>query len=201
MKKLIGLILLSMWGISQPAQAQKFLEDYQRFRSKHRPHKTWARRAQRAELELLKILFATHQQQTGRRLDVADTLHLLTLTPVEVGQGYAPRAGMIWNGSDTIAFRLEYAGMPPYGRTAIKYEPFLAPAPSYDPYADVSLDSLVALVSRRQFAQAQHLAADYPVFDGSSSQVVSAVRTPKGYQITAFTLPAFGFIRGEKPRK
>ncbi|WP_165903661.1 hypothetical protein [Hymenobacter gummosus] len=187
--------LVVIWGLLLGSvvagRAQGFLADYQRYLRQS----TQASQADRErEISLLREILAAHRQKTGRDLAAADTLTLITLQSVEVA-GYAPDGGIIWNRTDTVCFRRQYQ----HGRPVVSYEPFLEPA--LDDYDDIGPDSLVALVARRQFARAQQLAREHPVHDGRRSRVVAAVRTPAGYRITAFTLPAFGLLRFERRRK
>jgi hypothetical protein len=194
MKKL-GVLLLMMLGCAVGGRAQNFLVDYQRHLKQSAPgHKP----DRLAELQLLREVLAAHRQRTGRNLATADTISVVTLTPAEVN-GYAPSAGIVWSRTDTVAFRLQYAYDHEAARRTITYEPFLQL--SLDTYADFGQDSLVALVSQRQFVRAQQLARENHAFDGSRSRIVSAVKAGKRYQITTLTLPAFGLFRFPRSHK
>jgi hypothetical protein len=186
MRRCIPLAAAVALGLSGPVQAQQFLPAYKRVLRQTSANSRWA---QQSELTLLNELFTAHQRKTGRSFNAADTLHILTETPSEISGGYAPYAGMVWNRTDTVAFTLEYdAAKHPVTRT-VHYQPFLESC--QPPVSDCSRQVLVRLVAAQRFAVAQRLAQDNQGLDGSRTQVVSATRTPKGYRIVSFTLPAF----------
>lgn len=180
------LLAAGVLGWSPPGQAQRFLTDYKRLLH-HTPHKP--RRTQRAELTLLRELFTAQRHRTGRSFNEADTLHILAETPSEISGGYSPYAGMVWNSTDTVAFTLEYRQTKGQVKRTVQYQPYLLPC--QPPILDCSRQVLVRLVAAQRFEAAQQLAQDNQGLDGSRTQVVSAVRTPRGYRIVSFVLPAF----------
>ncbi|RAK65809.1 hypothetical protein [Hymenobacter edaphi] len=182
----IQFVTVVVLSLSMPAQAQQFLPDYKRVLRRTTPT---PRRAQQAELTLLSELFTAHQRQTGRSFNEADTIHILTETPSEITGGYAPYSGMVWNSVDTVAFTLEYDVTKRPATRTVQYQPFLVPC--QPPMSDCSRQVLVRLVAGQRFEAARQLAHNNQALDGSYTQVASATKTPKGYRIVSFTLPAF----------
>ena len=138
----------------------------------------------------LDTIFNSYKSKTGFNFNTADTIFLIYESPVE-----SPFLSdiIIWSRNDTIAYGHELKPVKPsgYKRIAV-YKPYLVSFQRLPGYKEVTeRDSLVTLVSNREFDKILHLGDNQLISDGSYITIYVAIKINGRYKIETCSPPQF----------
>jgi len=166
---IIAILLISL---TSEGYGQTFLDAYKKYRleradtlSNSNTRKKIKRLIKSQILEL-DTVFQSYNAKRNFDFNTADTLFLIYDSPAE-----SPFTSdiIIWSGKDTISYRQGFETIKPfrYKRT-ITYQPFIPKVDNSHGFKIVTeRDSLVTLVSKRNFATISHLGDNQNISDGS----------------------------------
>ena len=172
--------------------SQNFLMSYEKYRlkviSKVRPLKDRKRlesfhKSQTIELD---SIFQYHKAKTGFDFNTADTVFLIKNWDVS-----SPFISdiIIWSGKDTISYTQGYELIEPhkYKRT-VTYAPFISTDEQLAGHKTiVERDSLITLVSKRDYNTILHLGDNESFIDGGKYHIYVAIKENINYRIEACT--------------
>jgi hypothetical protein len=185
MRTLILTILFIL--LDHQANSQGFLDAYKKHRlnSADTISNTKAKKKIkdfiRSQIIELDTVFQSYRAKTNFNFNTADSLFLIYDSPAE-----SPFTSdiIIWSGKDTISYRQGFETIRPfkYKRT-INYQPFIQKADSPKGFKVVTeRDSLVALVSKRDFTTINHLGDNQSINDGSFVKIYIAYKDNGHYK-------------------
>ena len=185
MRHVIIAILLIL--ITHSGYSQTFLDSYKNYRLDRADtlSNTKARnkiknfiKSQNVELD---TIFKTYKAKTNFDFNTADTLFIIYDSPAE-----SPFTSdiIIWSGNDTISYRQGFETVKPsiYKRI-ITYKPFNLKVDKPKGFKVVTeRDSLVTLVSKRDFITINHLGDNQSINDGSFVKIYVAYKDNGHYK-------------------
>jgi hypothetical protein len=129
----------------------------------------------------LDTVFRSYKSKTGFDFNTADTLFLIYDSPTE-----SPFTSdiIIWSNKDTISYRQGFETVKPFKyKRIIKYEPFVRkPEKSKGFKVVTERDSLVTLVSNRDYTTINHLGDKQIISDGSYVKIYVAYKDHGHYE-------------------
>lgn len=136
----------------------------------------------KSQIVELDTIFQSYKSKTNFDFNTADTLFLIYDSPAE-----SPFTSdiIIWSGKDTIAYRQGFKAIKPFKyKRIITYEPFV---PKLDVPKGLKViterDSLIKLVSKRDFNTINHLGDNQHILDGSYVSIYVAYKKHGHYKI------------------
>jgi hypothetical protein len=136
----------------------------------------------RSDIVELDTIFQAYKIKTKFDFNNADSIFLIYDSPVE-----SPFTSdvIVWSSKDTISYKQGFKMVKPnkYKRI-ISYEPFLSRKEVLNGFKVITeRDSLVSLVSKRDFNTINHLGDNQNILDGSYYHVVVAYKLEEQYKI------------------
>lgn len=185
MRPLIIIILLVL--LTQFGYGQTFLDAYKKYRleradtlsnSKTRKKIKSFIKSQIIELD---TIFQSYKAKTNFDFNTADTLFLIYDSPAE-----SPFTSdiIIWSGKDTISYRQGFESIKPFkNKRIITYKPFIEQVDRPKGLKVMTeRDSLVTLVSKRDFKTINHLGDNQTINDGSYVSIYVAYKEGGHYK-------------------
>lgn len=176
--KSLALFLLFIL-LHQFTFAQNFLDEYKKYRLERidslpsRKTRKSTRQILNAHIEELATIFADYKTRKNFDFNKSDTLFLVYDVPAE-----SPFTNdiIIWSGRDTISYRHGFDMVDPsrYIKT-VTFQPFTREF-------DIERDSLVSLVSQRDFYTITHLGDNQSILDGSYVSIYVAYKQDGQYK-------------------
>lgn len=183
-------LILSIFLISltNSSYCQTFLDAYKKYRlekaDKLSNSKTRKKIKQFIKSQIIELdtVFHAYKARTTFDFNKADTLFLIYDSPAE-----SPFTSeiIIWSGRDTISYKQEFETIKPfkYKRT-IKYAPFVPKVDTLKGFKIVTeRDSLLTLVSRRDFETINHLGDNQKISNGRYVTIYVAYKNKGQYKI------------------
>jgi hypothetical protein len=169
--RLLIIILLLNW-FTYSGYGQTFLDAYKKYRLERtatvsNPNtKKKIKSFIKSQIIELDTVFQSYKANTNFDFNAADTLFLIYHSPAE-----SPFTSdiIIWSGKDTISYRQGFETIKPFKyKRIITYESFIPKVDRPKGFKVVTeRDSLVTLVSKRDFATINHLGDNQSINDGS----------------------------------
>jgi hypothetical protein len=185
MRHLIILILLISsihFGYSQT-----FLESYKKYRLnradtlENSKTRNKIKRFIKSQIIELDTIFQSYKSKNDFDFNTADTLFLIYDTPTE-----SPFTSdiIIWSSKDTISYRQGFETFKPFKyKRIIKYIPFITKVDRPNGLRVLTeRDSLLTLVSKRDFATINHLGDNQNINDGSYVSIYIAYKVYGQYK-------------------
>ena len=185
MRRLIIATLILL--ISHSGDSQTFLDAYKKYRldradtlsnSKTRKKIKGFIKSHIVELD---TVFQSYKSKTDFNFNTADTLFLIYDSPTE-----SPFTSdiIIWSGKDTISYRQGFETIKPFKyKRIIKYEPFVRKPERPKGFKTVTeRDSLITLVSNRDYTTINHLGDNQIINDGSYVKIYVAYKDHGRYK-------------------
>lgn len=120
----------------------------------------------KSHIKELDTVFQSYKAKTTFDFDTADTLYMIYSSPVE-----SPFTSdiIIWSGSDTISYSQGFETIKPFKyRRIITYQPFVPKVDKPKGFKVITeRDSLITLVSNRDFGTINNLGKNQNISDGS----------------------------------
>lgn len=185
MRPFIIVILLISFSLS--GYGQTFLDAYKRYKLERANTisnpKTRKKMKSFAKAQIIELdtVFQSYKSKTNFDFDTADTLFLIYNSPAE-----SPFTSdiIIWSGKDTISYRQGFETIKPFKyKRIITYEPFIPKVDRPKGFKVVTeRDSLVTLVSKRDFTTINHLGDNQNISDGSYVSIYVAYKVDGQYK-------------------
>jgi hypothetical protein len=185
MRPLIIIILLIL--ITQFGYGQTFLDAYKKYRLdradtlSNTKTRTKIKNFIKSQIIELDTVFQSYKTKTNFDFNTADTLFLIYDSPAE-----SPFTSdiIIWSGKDTISYGQGFETIKPFkNKRIITYKPFIQ---HRDRPKDLNVvterDSLVTLVSKRDFNTINHLGDNQSINDGSYVSIYVAYKVGEQYK-------------------
>jgi hypothetical protein len=182
------IIVIFLISLTHSGYGQTFLDAYKKYRldrvdtlsnPKTRKKMKGFIKSQIIELD---TVFQSYKAKTNFDFNTADTLFLIYDSPAE-----SPFTSdiIIWSGRDTIAYRQGFETIKPFKyKRIITYEPFVPIVDKPKGFRIVTeRDSLITLVSRRDFNTISHLGDNQSINDGSYVSIYVAYKNNGRYVI------------------
>lgn len=135
----------------------------------------------KSEIVELDTVFQSYKAKTDFDFNTADTLFLIYDSPAE-----SPFTSdiVIWSGKDTISYRQGFETIKPFKyKRIITYTPFIPRVDKPNGFKVVTeRDSLVTLVSKRDFVTINHLGDNQNISDGSYVRIYIAYKVDGQYK-------------------
>jgi hypothetical protein len=186
MRSLTIFILLFLF--TSLGYGQTFLEGFKQYRiekaDKISNLKTRKKTKQFIQLQIIELDTIFHSYKIKKKFDfnTADTLFLIYDSPVE-----SPFTSdiIIWSGKDTISYRQGFTTTNSFkNERTITYQPFIAKPGQPGSYKIVTeRDSLITLVSKRDYTTINHLGDNQAINDGSYITIYVAYKDGGNYKI------------------
>ncbi len=129
----------------------------------------------------LDTVFQSYKTRTGFNFNTADTLFIIYDAPA-----HSPFTSdiIIWSVNDTISYRQGFKIIKPFKyKRIITYEPFIPQVDKPKGFKIVTeRDSLITLVSKRDFNSINHLGDNQSINDGSFVKVYVAYKNNGQYK-------------------
>jgi len=195
MRPLIIAILFITFKIS--ALSQTFLDAYSKYRlnkasvisnSKTRKKLKSYIKSHITELD---TIFQGYKAKTNFDFNNADTLFLIYDAPAE-----SPFTSdiLIWSGKDTISYKQDFETIKPYKRI-ITYTSFRQATKKPGGFTVITeRDSLITLVSKRDYTTIDHLGDNQSISDGSYTNIYVAYKNNGQYKIESCSPKEFIII-------
>lgn len=181
------IIIILLFSLTQFAYGQTFLDAYKQYRleradtlsnSKTRKKIRSFIKSQTIELD---TVFQSYKAKTNFDFNTADTLFLIYDSPAE-----SPFTSdiIIWSGKDTISYRQGFETIKPFKyKRIITYAPFIPKVDRPEGFKVVTeRDSLVTLVSKRDYSTINHLGDNQKINDGSYVSIYVAYKKGRHYE-------------------
>ena len=185
MRHLIIAILLIL--TIQSGYSQTFLDAYKKYKLdridtiSNAKTRSKIRSFMKSQIIELDTVFKSYKTKTNFDFNTADTLFLIYDSPAE-----SPFTSdiIIWTGKDTISYGQGFETIKPFKyKRIITYKPFI---PQVDRQKGLKVvterDSLVTLVSKRDFATINHLGDNQNINDGSYVSIYVAYKVGGQYK-------------------
>ncbi len=197
MRSIVIVILLI--SLHQEACGQSFLNDYKRFRLEktrtipNSKKKKEIKRFVKSQIVELDTIFKSYKAKTNFDFNTADTLFLIYDSPDE-----SPFTSdiIIWSGNDTISYVQGFERIKPFKfKRTVAYTPFTYKTESPRGFRIVTeRDSLLTLVSKRDFETINHLGDHQSISDGCHISIYVAYKDGRQYKFETcfpkkFTIP------------
>jgi hypothetical protein len=185
MRPLVIIILLI--SLTQSGYGQTFLHAYKNYSlekadtiSNSKTRKK-IKRFIKSQIVELDTIFQSYKAKRNFDFNAADTLFLIYDSPAE---SPFTRAIIIWSGKDTISYRQGFETINPFKyKKIITYKPYI---PQVDKQKGLKVvserDSLVTLVSKRDFTTINHLGDNQSINDGSYVSIYVAYKDGRQYK-------------------
>jgi hypothetical protein len=185
MRHLIIVTLLLL--ITRPGFSQTFLDAYKKYKLERAD--TLSNRKTRKKIKSfiksqiieLDTVFKSYKTKTNFDFNNADTLFLIYDSPIE-----SPFTSdiLIWSGKDTISYGQGFETIKPFEyKRIITYKPFIPQVDTQKRFKVVTeRDSLVTLVSKRDFTTINHLGDNQSIADGNFVSIFVAYRVDGQYK-------------------
>lgn len=135
----------------------------------------------KSQIVELDTVFQSYKAKTNFDFNTADTLFLIYDSPAA-----SPFTSdiIIWSGMDTISFRQGFETIKPFKyKRIITYTPFIPKVDRPNGFKAVTeRDSLVTLVSKRDFTTINHLGENQNISDGSYVSIYAAYKVDGQYK-------------------
>jgi hypothetical protein len=135
----------------------------------------------KSQIAELDTVFQLYKNKTNFDFNTADTLFLIYDSPAE-----SPFTSeiIIWSGKDTISYRQGFEAIKPFKyKRIIFYEPFFPKVDRTKGFKVVTeRDSLVTLVSKRDFTTINHLGDNQNISDGGYVSIYVAFKVDGQYK-------------------
>lgn len=135
----------------------------------------------KSQIVELDTVFQSYKAKTNYDFNTADTLFLIYDSPAE-----SPFTSdiIIWSGKDTISYRQGFETIKPFKyKRIITYAPFIPKVDKPNGFKIVTeRDSLVTLVSKRDFTTINHLGDNQNISDGSYVSIYFAYKVDGEYK-------------------
>ena len=136
----------------------------------------------KSQITELDTMFQSYKAKANFDFNTADTLFLIYYSPAE-----SPFTSdiIIWSGKDTIEYRQGFETIKPFKyKRIIAYESFVSKVDEPKGFTVVTeRDSLITLVSKRDFKTISHLGDNQSINDGSYVSIYVAYKNNKRYVI------------------
>jgi hypothetical protein len=185
MRHLILFILLIL--STHSGYCQTFLDAYKKYKLDRTDTITNASTRKRiksfakSQIVELDTVFQSYKAKTNFDFNTADTLFLIYDSPAE-----SPFTSdiIIWSGKDTISYRQGFETIKPFKyKRIITYTPFIPRVDKPNGFKVVTeRDSLVTLVSERDFVTINHLGDNQNISDGSYIRIYIAYKVDGQYK-------------------
>lgn len=185
MRSLITILLL--FSLIQTSCGQSFLKAYKACRLKAASTisvaktKKKARHFIRSQMTELDTIFLSYKAKNGFDFNSADTIFFIYDAPAE-----SPYTSdiIIWSGKDTISYRQGFETTAPFKhRRIVTYAPFISTSDKQKGFKVVTeRDSLVTLVSNRDFTTINHLGDNQTIYDGGYVSIYVAYKENGKYK-------------------
>ena len=186
MKTLLTLIAIFLFKSS--LYSQNFLLAYEKHKLKNlsrvKPGKerNWFKNFYKSQTVELDSIFQSYKTKKGFDFNTADTIYLIYNWDIS-----SPFISdiIIWSGKDTISYSQGYELIEPHKRRRIiTYTPFLSDYEHIDGLKTVTeRDSLVTLVSKRDYNTILHLGDNQGFNDGGKYHIYVAIKENNNYKI------------------
>jgi hypothetical protein len=180
---ILAIIFLSF---TQSGFCQTFLEAYKTYKlkrvDKFSNFKTRNKlnRFTKSHILELDTIFQSYRLKTNFNFNSADTLFLIYYSPAE-----SPFTSdiIIWSGKDTISYIQGFTSIKPYKfKRTVTYKPFIQNEKVLKGFRIVTeRDSIVTLVSKRDFQTINHLGDNQIINDGSIISIFVAYKVEGKY--------------------
>ena len=181
------IIAIFLISITLPGYGQTFLDAYKKYRldrtdtlSNPKTRKRMKSFIKSHIIELDTIL-QSYKAKSNFDFNTADTLFLIYDSPAE-----SPFTSdiIIWSGKDTISYSQGFETIKPFRHNRIiTYKPFIPIVDRPEGFKIVTeRDSLVALVSKKDFATINHLGENQRIDDGSYVNIYMAYKDNGQYK-------------------
>lgn len=180
---IIAIILLSF---TQSGFSQTFLEAYKSYKLKSVDNisnfKTRNKLKRLTKFHILELdtIFQSYRSKTNFNFNTADTLFLIYYSPAE-----SPFTSdiIIWSGKDTVSYIQGFASVKPYKfKRTVTYKPFTQNEKVLKGFRTVTeKDSIITLVSKRDFQTINHLGDNQIINDGSNISIFVAFKAEGEY--------------------
>lgn len=181
------IIIILLFSLTQFGYGQTFLDAYKQYRlertdtlsnSKTRKKIRSFITSQTIELD---TVFQSYKAKTNFDFNTADTLFLIYDSPAE-----SPFTSdiIIWSGKDTISYSQGFETIKPFKyKRIITYAPFIPKVDRPEGFKVVTeRDSLVTLVSKRDYPTINHLGVNQNINDGSYVSIYVAYKKGRQYE-------------------
>jgi hypothetical protein len=135
----------------------------------------------KSQIAELDTIFQSYKAKTNFDFNTADTLFLIYEAPVE---SPFSNAIIIWSGKDTISYKQEFETIKPFKyKRVITYEPFIPKVDRPKGFRVVTeRDSLITLVSKRDFNTINQLGNNQSFNDGSHVRIYVVYKDNRQYR-------------------
>jgi len=185
MRQLITSLLLIL--ITQSGYSQTFLDAYKNYKldrvdtiSNSKARKKM-KRFIKSQIVELDTVFQSYKTKTGFNFNTADTLFIIYDAPAQ-----SPFTSdiIIWSGNDTISYTQGFEIIKPFKyKRIITYGPFIRQVDKPKGFKVVTeRDSLITLVSKRDFNTIEHLGDNQKIDDGSYVRIYIAYKDNGQYK-------------------
>jgi len=174
--------------MSQSGYSQTFLDAYKKYKldradtiSNSKTRKK-LKRFVKSQIIELDTVFQSYKTKTGFNFNTADTLFIIYDAPAQ-----SPFTShiIIWSGKDTISYRQGFETIKPFKyRRIISYESYIPEVKRLKGFTAVTeRDSLMTLVSKRDFNTIDHLGDNQSISDGNYVRIFVAYKVDGQYQL------------------
>ena len=181
---IIAILLISL---THSGYGQTFLDAYKKYRidradtlSNPKTRKK-IKSFIKSQIIELDTVFQSYKSKTNFDFNTADTLFLIYDSPAE-----SPFTSdiIIWSGKDTISYRQGFETIKPFKyKRIITYDPFIPKVDRPKGFKVVKeRDSLVTLVSKRDYTTINHLGDNQNISDGSYVSIYVAYKVEGQYK-------------------
>lgn len=186
----LPLLFLNMISFGQSVNGQNFLQSYEKYRldviSKVKPLKTRKKleRFHKSQTVELDTIFQSYKARKGFDFNTADTIYLIYNWAVE-----SPLISdiIIWSGKDTLSYSQGFELIAPHkNRRTVTYQSFTYLNGQGKGYRTITeRDSLITLVSKRDYNTILHLGDNQSIIDGGKYNIYVAIKGKNNYIIEA----------------
>ncbi len=185
MRPLIITILLI--SLTLPGYGQTFTDAYKSYKLEradtisNRKTRKKMKSFIKSQIVELDTVFQSYKSKTNFDFNTIDTLFLIYDSPAE-----SPFTSdiIIWSGKDTISYRQGFETIKPFKyKRIITYAPFIPKVDKPEGFKVVTeRDSLVTLVSKRDYTTINHLGDNQNINDGSYVSIYVAYKKGRQYE-------------------
>lgn len=184
------IIIILFISLTQVCYGQSFLDAYKKYRleradtiSNSKTRKK-IKRFIKSQIFELDTIFRAYKAKTSFDFNLADTLFLIYDSPAE-----SPFTSdiIIWSGKDTISYGQGFETIEPFkNKRIITYKPFIQQVDRLEGLKIVTeRDSLLTLVSKRDFTAINLLGKNQSINDGSNISIYVAYKANGQYKFEA----------------
>ena len=185
MRHLTTLIIFLL--ITQSSYSQSFLDAYKKYKLdgadtiSNPKAKKKMKRFIRGQILELDTVFQAYKIKTSFNFNSADTVYMIYDAPAH---STFTSDIIIWSDKDTISYRQGFKTIKPFKyKRIITYTPFIPQVDNSKGFKVVTeRDSLISLVSKRDFNTIKHLGDNQNISDGSLVRVYVAYREKEQYK-------------------